>query len=417
MKKTVVRLISHSVLAAVFVTGCGQMSGSKSMNSMGAMPGHEMHDSMTSTMDGKVTAADLRSNLNALFGEHVLLAAVATSHALGGREAAFNGAVGGLDANSVDISKAIGLVYGADAEKAFLPLWRKHIEFFVDYTNGVALKDRAKQDKAVNDLVNYSQDFGAFLSSANPNLPKSVVADLVKHHVVTLKDVVDNQAKGDWPKTYSAIRSAYGHMQMIGDPLAGAIVKQFPSRFAGSTESPEATLRTALNLAFREHAIIAAMATGSALGGREAEFNAAANALDGNSIDISKAIGSVYGADAEKAFLPLWRKHIGFVVDYTTGLATKDKAKADKAVTDLVRYADDFGAFLSSANPNLPKSAVADLVKGHIGTLKDVIDAQAAREWPKVYANLRMAAGHMAMIADPLSMAIAQQFPDRFAHR
>ena len=78
---------------------------------------------------------------------------MATSHALGGRDAAFKGAVGGLDANSVDISKAIGSVYGPDAEKAFLPLWRKHIGFFVDYTTGVATKDKAKQDKAVVDLV------------------------------------------------------------------------------------------------------------------------------------------------------------------------------------------------------------------------------------------------------------------------
>jgi hypothetical protein len=159
------------------------------------------------------------------------------------------------------------------------------------------------------------------------------------------------------------------------------------------------------------------MATGSALGGREGEFKAAANALDGNSIDIAKAIGSVYGAGAEKAFLPLWRKHIGFVVDYTIGLAAKDKAKQDKAVNDLIKYSEDFGAFLASANPNLPKNTVADLVKGHIITLKDVVDAQAAREWTKVYANLRMAASHMAMIADPLGTAIAKQFPDRFAQR
>lgn len=411
MKNKSVRLISSSVLAAVVVAGCGPM------NSSSSMPGHSMHDSMASSKDAKWTAPDLRSNLNALLGEHVLIAAVATSHALGGREAAFNGAVGGLDANSVDISKAIGAVYGADAEKAFLPLWRKHIGFFVDYTTAVASKDKAKQDKAVAELIGYSSDFGAFLSSANPNLPKSVVADLVKSHVVTLKDVVDAQAAGDWPKAYAAIRSAYHHMQMIGDPLAAAIAKQFPDRFPGSVNSPASTLRTTLNMALREHAIVAAMATGSALGGREAEFKAAATALDGNSIDIAKAIGSVYGADAEKAFLPLWRKHIGFVVDYTTGLATKDKAKQDKAVADLVRYADDFGAFLSSASPNLPKSAVAELVKGHILTLKDVVDAQAAREWPKVYVNLRMAAGHMAMIADPLGMAIAKQFPDRFAQR
>ncbi|MGH7775071.1 MAG: copper amine oxidase N-terminal domain-containing protein, partial [Candidatus Binatia bacterium] len=101
--------------------------------------------------------------------------------------------------------------------------------------------------------------------------------------------------------------------------------------------------------------------------------------------------------------------------DYTTGVATKDKAKQEKAVADLIGYTEDFGAFLSSANPNLPKNAVADLVKGHILTLKNVIDAQAVRDWPKVYSSLRMAAGHMAMIAEPLAGAIVKQFPDRYA--
>lgn len=411
MKSNVLRFVSGSVIAAVVATGCGWTNSRHSMQS------HSMDSSMMSGKESSWSAADLRVRLNSLLGEHVLIAAVATSHALGGREVAFKGAVGGLDANSVDIAKAIGAVYGPDAEKAFLPLWRKHIGFFVDYTTGVAAKDKAKQDKAVADLVTYSEDFGAFLSSANPNLPKDVVAKLVKGHILTLKDVVDAQAAGDWPKAYSATRSAYHHMQMIGDPLAAAIAKQFPSRFPGSSDSTASTLRTTLNMALREHAILAAMATGSALGGRSAEFNAAATAVDGNSIDIAKAIGSVYGPDAEKAFLPLWRKHIGMVVDYTTGLASKDKAKQDKAVSDLVGYADDFGAFLSSANPNLPKAAVAELVKGHILTLKDVIDAQAAREWPKVYSNLRMAASHMAMIADPLGMAIAKQFPERFTQR
>jgi hypothetical protein len=56
-------------------------------------------------------------------------------------------------------------------------------------------------------------------------------------------------------------------------------------------------------------------------------------------------------------------------------------------------------------------------VKGHIITLRDVIDGQAARDWPKVYGNLRMAASHMAMIAAPLGSAIAKQFPQRFARQ
>jgi len=125
----------------------------------------------------------------------------------------------------------VGSVYGVDAEQAFLPLWRRHIGFVVDYTTGVASGDRAKQDKAVSELVAYTQDFGAFLSSANPNLPKAVVADLVKHHVVTLKDVIDAQAAKDYGRAWMATRTAAGHMQGIADPLAEAIVKQFPSKF------------------------------------------------------------------------------------------------------------------------------------------------------------------------------------------
>ena len=50
----------------------------------------------------------------------------------------------------------------------------------------MAKKDKAAQDKAVNDLIGYAADFAAFLDSANPNLPKDVVQGLVKDHVVGL---------------------------------------------------------------------------------------------------------------------------------------------------------------------------------------------------------------------------------------
>src|SRR5207245_6179244 len=101
---------------------------------------------------------------------------------------------------------------------------------------------------------------------------------------------------------------------------------------APTSATPAAGLRVGLNALLGEHVYLASAATNAALGGRQAEFEAAAAALDANSVDIAKAIGSVYGADAEKAFLPLWRRHIGFFVDYTVGVATKDKSKQGKAV-------------------------------------------------------------------------------------
>ncbi len=222
MKRLVSSIVGVVAAAAILAVNIGEPIARTE-----AQPGH----AMTAMATSSTKASGLRSTLNTLFQEHIYLAAAATGAALGGREAEFKAAAAALDANSVAISKAIGSVYSQGAEDAFLPLWRKHIGMVVEYTVGVATNDKVKQDKAVADLIGYTQDFGAFLQSANPNLPKSVVADLVTHHVVTLKEVIDAQASKDQAKTYLAMRIAAGHMQMIADPLAEAIVKQFPDKF------------------------------------------------------------------------------------------------------------------------------------------------------------------------------------------
>jgi hypothetical protein len=222
MKRLVSSIVGAVAAAAILAVNIGEAIGRAE-----AQQGH----AMTAMATSSTKASGLRSTLNTLFQEHIYLAAAATGAALGGRDAEFKAAAAALDANSVAISKAIGSVYGQGAEDAFLPLWRKHIGMVVEYTVGVVTNDKAKQDKAVADLIGYTQDFGAFLQSANPNLPKSVVADLVKHHVVTLKEVIDAQAAKDQVKTYTTMRTAAGHMQMIADPLAEAIVKQFPDKF------------------------------------------------------------------------------------------------------------------------------------------------------------------------------------------
>ena len=150
-----------------------------------------------------------------------------------------------------------------------------------------------------------------------------------------------------------------------------------PTPAAPAAAMTAGTLRAALDKLLGEHVLLAASATNAALHGRDAEFKAAAATLDGNSQDLAATIGSVYGDAAGKAFLPLWRKHIGFFVDYTNGVAKGDKAMQAKAIADLTQYAEDFGAFLESANPNLPKAAVVSLLVPHVQTLTAVIDVQA----------------------------------------
>lgn len=183
------------------------------------------------TPSADTPAADLRSALDQLLGEHVQLAADATNAALHGRDDEFKAVGSALDSNSQDIANAIGSIYGKEAGQAFLGLWRSHISMVVDYTVGTASKDKKMQDKAVGELMQYTKDFGAFLNSANPNLPQDAVADLVKHHAVTLKAVIDAQAAGDQAKAYMELRTAYNHMASIAEALAQGIVKQFPKKF------------------------------------------------------------------------------------------------------------------------------------------------------------------------------------------
>jgi hypothetical protein len=157
---------------------------------------------------------------------------------------------------------------------------------------------------------------------------------------------------------------------------------------------------------------LAGITTGEALAGRD--FKPAAAALEANTQGLQDAVASVYGDAGGKQFGDLWRKHIGFFVDYTTGKATKNQAMVDKAMADLDGYRADFGAFIESATKGgLSKQAVADELKAHVESLFAAIDAQAAKDAGQ-FDKLKMAAGHMPMTASILAGAIVKQLPDKF---
>lgn len=176
-------------------------------------------------------AANLRVVLNALERQHVNLAAAAVRAGFNGQKD-FDAAAKSLDANSVEISKAIGSVYGADAEKRFLEIWRSHIGFFVDYTVAAQKGDKAGMDAAVKKLGGYVDGISDFLSQANPNLPRETVKKLVSEHVMHLKTAVDAHGAGDYMKSYQAQTDADMQIGTIADAIAGAIVKQFPEKFS-----------------------------------------------------------------------------------------------------------------------------------------------------------------------------------------
>lgn len=180
-----------------------------------------------------------------------------------------------------------------------------------------------------------------------------------------------------------------------------------------TTDAPAAALRAGLTSLLQEHVYLAGIATGTALSGGDLAPPAAT--LDKNSVALSEAIGGVFGKEAGDTFLALWRKHIGFFVDYTKAKATNNKAAADQAKAGLDGYRADFGAFIAGALPksDLTKDAVAQALVPHVESLFAAIDAQAAKS-PKQFDLLRAAADHMPMTANTLATGITKQFPDKF---
>ncbi|MGH9042206.1 MAG: hypothetical protein ACRDZ3_18460 [Acidimicrobiia bacterium] len=404
------RSVTVGLVLLVFGAACG--GGDDGAADDGGAPGETAE--ATGDPGPASGAAQTRSTLNGLLQEHVILAAAATSATLGGRADEFTAAGAALEGNSNTLTGTMAGVFGDEVGKAFDPLWKQHIAMVVSYAQGVATKDQAKQDQAVTELTAYAGDFGAFITSILPSLTKEAVTELVSKHVTTLKSVIDAQAANDPVKAYTELRVAAGHMGLIAEGLTTAMAAKFPEKVAGNPEGAGATLVTTLNMGLREHVFLATGATGAALGGRTEDFMAAASALKSNTNSLTEAMSNIYGADAGRAFGQQWERHIGFMVEYTTGLAAKDKVKQDKAVNDLVQYSADFGAFLSTASPALAKETLTELVKTHVLTLKDVIDAQSKNDLADAYNKMRTAADHMKALANPLAEALVVQFPDKF---
>ena len=171
-----------------------------------------------------------------------------------------------------------------------------------------------------------------------------------------------------------------------------------------------ADLRVALDNLFGEHAVLAMNATNAGVTGSKS-FPAAAKSLDNNSVALSKAIASVYGAKAGQTFLNgkyMWRDHIKFFVNYTVATAKKDKSGQTKAVNNLKRYTVVFGDFLAGAT-GLPKLAVRNDLLGHVLELKGQLDAYAAGNYGMAASKYHAAYNHMFMTGDLVAGAIAKQ--------
>ncbi|QZN85267.1 hypothetical protein [Cellulomonas sp. C5510] len=206
---------------------------------------------------------------------------------------------------------------------------------------------------------------------------------------------------------FADARTAAAHMPETGLTLATGLAAATGT--AGEVDSEAAALRAGLTAMLQEHVYLTGIgvATAYTAGADSEEFAAAKAALDGNTQDLTDAIGSIAGEEQGDAFQQLWETHIGYFVDYAVAVQGGDQAAADAARAELDGYTTEAGTFFEQiSDGNLPAAAVAESLAMHVTTLTAAIDAMAAGD-PGASDALRAAAQHVGEGAATIAAGLA----------
>lgn len=143
--------------------------------------------------------------------------------------------------------------------------------------------------------------------------------------------------------------------------------------------------------------------------------NEAAKVAEENVVANAKAIaGSIepfYGKAASDKLFGMLAGHYGAVKEFMIATYGDDKAGKVTAKDKLIKNADEIAAFLSGANPYLPKETLKGLLYAHGGHHIAQLEALAGKDYvgeAKVWDEMK---AHMYVIADALAGGLAKQFP------
>jgi hypothetical protein len=187
---------------------------------------------------------------------------------------------------------------------------------------------------------------------------------------------------------------------------APASAKEISTRLA----STQATLRDLwLGHIFWVREVVQGLVHKDPAAVQQAEQQVVANAKQ-----LAGSIEPFYGQGASQQLMKLLSGHYAAVKAHATATVAGNTADAKHALDQMLANADEIAKFLSSANPNLPESAVRSLFAAHGGHHVQQDQQLAAHQLAEEARTWQAMKDHMYVIADTLANAIAKQFPDRF---
>ena len=181
-----------------------------------------------------------------------------------------------------------------------------------------------------------------------------------------------------------------------------------------SVSTPAGDLRSQLDHYLSEHAYLAVTTMQKGADGAE-DFEESAAALEANTKDLSNTIASVYGDEAGQQFEDMWSEHIGYFVDYVNATDAGDEAAKQEALDNLKDYREEFSQFLDDAtNGGVDAEAASEGLEMHVNQLIGSFDSYVAGDYEEAYSLASDAMEHMYGVSENLSVAIADQFPEKY---
>ena len=133
-----------------------------------------------------------------------------------------------------------------------------------------------------------------------------------------------------------------------------------------------------------------------------------------NQDDIGNAITPLYGAEAGQKLAGLLRQHILIAADVVKAAKAGNASALDAASKKWSANADEIAAFLSAANPNWKREALADMLHKHLEYTTQEVVSRLKKDWQGDIEAYDKGHAHMLMFADMLTHGIVMQFPDRY---
>ena len=263
-------------------------------------------------------AADLRTQLDLLLAEHVMIVAKESAAAVN-RSDEYSSYTALLTTNSTDLTSLMSRAFGNTAATQLAHAWSSQNGYLVDYAIGVVTHNDDKANGAMSGLLNgFAPQFAQQIRDVS-QLPVDPLTQLIKQQVLADRAFIDDLFAQRYPGFYKNLHTAYAQTSRLGDAIAAQTAQKYPDKFPGDLAAPVVDARVTLNLLLQEHSYLATMATDAVVAGRSSERTAAAPALAANNESLRAAFASVQGSDAAAQIDRVWTARNKALIDYASG--------------------------------------------------------------------------------------------------